>query len=287
MGIEQIEIFSKINVGKNLKYIFMAKVAILICSCDFYSECWEPIIFSFKKYWPDCEYDKLIVSNNKDVKISGAKIIKVGDHKGWASDTLKAVGMTDYDYYIYFQEDYWLNQRVDNGAIKAHIQHCIDNKIDYLKLGPDRPSCDKHRIGTSDYCKNPMDHRYAICTVVSIWSRELFEKVCVPGHTGWDFEYKIVPYINENHIEFNSEALHTSVIPTKSILLIRGNAIQRGKWTPPGVKFLKENGFADVLKQRDIQNKFYSFIFYKMPERYGLVYPKLAILRLLRILNIN
>ena len=112
----------------------MAKVAILICSCDYYSECWKPIIHSFGLFWPDCEYDKLIVSNHKDETVPGAKIIKVGDHKGWASDTLKAVEMTDYDYYIYFQEDYWLNKTVDNDAIKKHIQHCVDDNVEYLKI---------------------------------------------------------------------------------------------------------------------------------------------------------
>lgn len=265
----------------------MKKVAILICSCDYYSECWIPIIHSIQKYWPDCEYDKIIVSNHKDADIHGARIIKVGDHKGWASDTLKAVEKTDYDYYIYLQEDYWLCQKVDNDAIKAYIQHCYDEHVDYLKLEPDYPSCDKLRIGDSDYCRNPMDHRYAISTRVSIWSRSLFKKVCIPGQTGWDFEYKIVPYIIKNHIEFKSEALHSSVSSTKRITLIRGNAVQRGKWTPPGVKFLKENGMVEILALRKTQNKLYSFIFYHMPEGLGLVWPKRAILKLLRKLNIN
>ena len=223
------------------------KVAVLICSCDYYSDCWEPIMCSFRKYWPDCEYDVLIVSNHKDVTVQGAKVILVGDHKGWASDTLKTVTMTDYDYYIYFQEDYWLNKRVDNEAIKAHVQHCIENHVDYLKIEPDRPKCDQYRIGESDYCKNPLNKRYTM----------------------------------------DSEVLHSTVIRSKGITMIPANGIQRGKWTPAGVVFLRENGFDELLKTRKTQNKFYSWCYYKLPGKGILRYPKLAFLRLLRWLKIN
>lgn len=263
------------------------RVAVLICSCDYYSDCWEPIMCSFRKYWPDCEYDVLIVSNHKNVSVAGAKVICVGDHQGWASDTLKAVTMTDYDYYIYFQEDYWLNKRVDNEAIKAHIQHCIDNCVEYLKIEPDRPKCDQFRIGESDYCKNPLNKRYTINSAVAIWAKGLFEKVCVPGWTGWDFEYKIIGFLRENKIEINSEVLHSSVIISKGITMIPANGIQRGKWTPAGVEFLKENGFDELLRTRKIQNRFYSWCYRYLPGNGFLHFPKMAFLRLLRFLNIN
>lgn len=256
----------------------MSKVAILICSCDYYSECWKPIICSFNKYWPDCEYDKLIVSNHKDEDIPGARIIKVGDHKGWASDTLKAVQMTDYDYYIYFQEDYWLNRRVDNEAIKKHIQHCEEDSIEYLKIQYDLANCDKYRIGATDYCKNPLTKKYTINTAVAIWRRDLFPKVCLPGNTGWDFEYKIVDYIKEKGIKINSEVLHSSVIFSKGVSMIPGNGIQRGKWTLAGVKFLKENGFEDLLTKRQSQSKLYGLVASKMNLKNKFTYYTIATL---------
>lgn len=254
----------------------MSRVAILICSCDYYSECWKPIIYSFKKYWPDCEYDKLIVSNNKDEIIPGAKLVMVGDHQGWASDTLKAVEMTDYDYYIYFQEDYWLNKKVDNNAIKAHIQHCDDNDIEYLKIQYDLANCDKYRIDHSDYCKNPLTAKYTINTAVAIWRRDLFKKVCLPGNTGWDFEYKIVDYIKENGIIINSEVLHSSVIRSKGITMIPGNGVQRGKWTREGVRFLKENGFEELLEKRESQGKLFGWVASKMNLRNKFTYYSIA-----------
>ena len=266
----------------------MAKVAILICSCDYYSECWKPIIHSFGLFWPDCEYDKLIVSNHKDETVPGAKIIKVGDHKGWASDTLKAVEMTDYDYYIYFQEDYWLNKKVDNEAIKKHIQHCVDDNVEYLKIQYDLANCDKYRIGKTDYCKNPLTAKYAINTAVAIWRRDLFSKVCLPGDTGWDFEYKIVDYIKEHNIVINSEVLHTSVIVSKGVKMIPGNGVQRGKWTLAGAKFLKENGFEDLLAKRETQKKLFGWVASKMNLKNKFSYYSIAsILHIMKLLKMD
>ena len=265
----------------------MTRVAILICSCDYYSDCWNPILYSFQKYWPECGYDKLIVSNHKDANYPDAKVIKVGDHKGWASDTLKAIEATDYDYYIYFQEDYWLNQRVNDAAIQHHVQHCVENGIDYLKIQRDYPNRDNLQIGSSCYCFNPIDIKYSINTAAAIWKRDLFKKVLIPGFTGWDFEYKIVGYIKRNHISIKSEVIHSSLINTQGVSFIPANGVQRGKWTPAGVAFLKENGFDYLIANRKSQNKFYSWCYNFLPGKGLLKYPKRLFLRFLRWLNIN
>ena len=56
----------------------MGKVAILICSCDYYSDCWEPIICSFNKYWPDCEYPRYIVTNyEEDYSLPNTQFVKI------------------------------------------------------------------------------------------------------------------------------------------------------------------------------------------------------------------
>lgn len=265
----------------------MAKVAVLICSCDYYSDCWEPIVCSFRKFWPECAYDILIVSNEKDANIPGIVNIKVGKHKGWASDTLKAVSMTGYDYYIYFQEDYWLNKPVDDKAIKAHIQHCVDNKVEYLKIAPDRPKCDQYRIGNSDYCKNPLDYKYTLNTAIAVWERGLFNKVCIPGYTGWDFEYKIIGYLKEHKIAIKSETLHSSVVVSKGITTIPANGVQRGKWTSAGVNFLRENGFEHLICSRKMQSKVYTWAYNKLPGFGILYYFKIAILRIMRWLKLD
>lgn len=265
----------------------MNKVGILICSCDYYKECWKPIIYSFDKYWPDCKYTKYIVSNHESEELPNTVFVKVGDHKGWANDTKKALKSIECDFLIYFQEDYFLGCPVNNDAIESHIQYCIDNNVDYLKISDDRMFRDGSRIDNSDYCWNEPNVRYSINTAVAIWRKELLVKLCVDNFTGWDFERKIIPYIKENGISFDSRIIHSSVLETKGISTIPGNAIQRGMWTKSGVKFLKENGFDDLVKTRKEQGNLTFWLWSHSPRNRFLRLSVWAVIKIIRLLKIN
>lgn len=264
----------------------MMKVGILICSCDFYKDCWRPIIYSFEKYWNDCLYTKYIISNHVSEELPDTVFIKVGDHKGWGSDTLNAISKINCEYLIYFQEDYFLSKFVDNSAIVSHVNYCVKNGVDYLKISNDTMFRDNYRIGKTDYCLNNPTIRYSIDTAVAIWKKDLLMKLAIPGFTGWDFERKIIPYIKNNNIELKSEILHSSVMSKKGISLISGNAIQRGMWTKSGVKFLKENGFNDLTKKRKHVGKIYTFISFISPKNRYLRIPFWMVLKLLRGLHL-
>lgn len=229
----------------------MADVSIIITSCDAYKECWRPMVFSLKKYWPDCEYPIYIVTNYaEDDSIKGVQYIKVGDDKrSWCTLTQKALRTLDCDYVIFFQEDYWLRRKVDNEAIKAHIQYVKENHVDYLKIQDDIRR-DNLRIGTSEYCMNPIDIRYAFNTSIAIWNRKSVMPLLPDGWSGWEFERQIVSYAKEHGIHINSQTLYSPYYATKGIATISGDAIVRGVWTPAAVTFMKENGFEDIIACR-------------------------------------
>lgn len=265
----------------------MSKVGVLICSCDAYQVCWKPLIYSFDKYWKNCEYTKYVVSNFLSEKFNNVEFIKVGDHHGWGADTRKALTEINCDYLIYFQEDYFLDYSVNNEAIKSHVRYMEDKGLDYLKISYDGINRDKYRIGDTIYCNNPIDKRYAVNTAVAIWKKELLEKLAIPGYTGWDFEYTILRYIKDNSITIKSETLLTSAIKEYGLTMIPGFAIQRGKWTLAGVRFLRENGFEDLISRRKTQNKFYSWCYYQFPSWGPLKFVKIALLKFLRYIKIN
>lgn len=229
----------------------MAKTAIIITSCDAYKECWKPMIFSLDKHWPDCEYPRYIITNYEDDNtLSNTYFIKVGDDKrSWCTLTRKGLENLDYDYVIFFQEDYWLGRDVDNEAIKAHIKYVEENNVDYLKIQDDIRR-DNLRIGETDYCMNPIDIRYAFNTAIAIWRKEAIIKLLPDGWDGWKFERQITDFVKENNININSQTLYSPLYKTKGIKTITGDAIVRGVWTQSAVDFLKENHFEDVLSQR-------------------------------------
>lgn len=60
-----------------------ANLAVVISSCDLYSDCWKPLFHSIHQYWSDCPYSIYLISNHKDSGDESIRTIKVGEHLGW------------------------------------------------------------------------------------------------------------------------------------------------------------------------------------------------------------
>ena len=227
-----------------------SNLAIIVSSCDAFSECWKPFLYSLEKYWPDCPYPVYIISNFNKIDTSQARFVMVGEDKGFATNLRNALDQIPEEYVIYFQEDYFLNKQVSSEAIDGHFRHCIETGVDFLKLGDFTMLCDNERIGQSIYCYNPIGKKYSINTAIAIWKKSLLEQLLVPGWSGWDFEYQVIDLIKEKNIRFKTETLYSKAIAEHGITYIRNGAIVKGKWTKTGIDFLQENGMSDVISAR-------------------------------------
>lgn len=56
--------------------------AVLVNSCDKYSETWIPFFTLLKKYWPDCEYPIYLNTENKKCSIPDISTINFKDIGG-------------------------------------------------------------------------------------------------------------------------------------------------------------------------------------------------------------
>ena len=236
-------------------------LSILIFSCDAYRDCWEPMLHSLDTYWPDCPYQRYVISNHGSIEWKNTTFIKVGDHQGFGNDMRKALKQIPTKYIMYFQEDNFLDTTVTTSIVAEHLSHCMENGVEFLKLSYDALPRDSHRIGNSDYCRNPINLRYSINTAVAIWDKEMLYTLCVPGYNIWDFEKKILKHIKRNNIHINSQVLHSKVCKTKGITPILGNGIQGGKWTRRGAEFLRNHGFEHLISRRPIIGKARTFLF--------------------------
>lgn len=233
------------------------KIAIVVSSCDFFQDCWEPFIFSLKKYWSDCPYPVYIISNEKEIDTpKWISFIKVGKDRLFASNLRAALHKIDVDYIIYLQEDYWLNQKVDNNAIVKHVEFCLQNQLDYLRLT--FPFLDGNNYGGC-YKEHNLRQRYAICLQAAIWKTETLLALLREGDSGWDFEYKIQQYAIKTHTRVLAAGL-TEEHQHEGINYVRGTAVRKGLWTIEGYRFLQENGFKDLLIKRGHEGWFFGNI---------------------------
>lgn len=240
-----------------MKNVSNIEITVLISSCDFFSDCWEPMIYSINKYWSDCPFPVYILSNNKEQKDGKVKFLKVGEDRGWADNLLKALHEIDSEYILYLQEDYWLNKNIDTDFIYKQIQHCDKEKIDYLRLS--FPFVDRYKINDM-YCKAPLGkHKSTLCLQTVVWRKSVLEKLLVSGWTGWNFENKIYTYIQKNNIKINALSL-LSRYAEKCFSYPDGTAVRKGRWTVGGYEYLIENGFDYLLNCREVEGKFRDYL---------------------------
>jgi hypothetical protein len=217
------------------------------------------MIYSFETSWPDCPFPIYVVSNFLELNNKNVIFLKVGKDMAFTTNLKKALKQIDYDYIIYFQDDYFLENAVNTKEILNHINHCHDHDIDYLKLENDAMLRDEYQIENSIYCRNPINIKYSLNTAVAIWNKRKLEELCVEGFTGWDFERKIIKYIKDNKIEVKAETIHSNFILEYGIKCVEGTAVRRGKWTLSGYNYLKTHGFDSLITRRDVESQILTF----------------------------
>lgn len=235
----------------------MNKYCILISTCDLYSDCWKPMLLSLKKYWPDCPYPIYFITNHKIVDDEIVKTITVGEHLGWGSNTKKALAQIDYDYFLYLQEDFFLNKPVNTEGVKENFEFCEKNEIDYLRvMAPfkDRYAYnDKYCIDKEVRTKTKL---HAMNLMAVIWKKTALVKLCVEGWTGWDYERKVLDYIKDNNIKIKKLVIKSNENARLGIPVMDSTGIRKGVWTREGYDFLMENGFAKEANGRKVEGKF-------------------------------
>jgi hypothetical protein len=113
-----------------------SKVGVLIISCDKYSDLWEPCSKMFNKFWPDCEYDKYILTNFKEHNLDGFTSIKIGQDISWSHGLKTALKFLEnkYDYVFTMVEDYFFIEKIDNLYINSMFDSFINKEGNFLSL---------------------------------------------------------------------------------------------------------------------------------------------------------
>ncbi|MDQ3845508.1 MAG: hypothetical protein M3342_16090 [Bacteroidota bacterium] len=110
-------------------------VALLVHSCDRYELLYKGFAFFFRKYWDfdiNCSY--YFATEEKNVVIKGFENIRSG--KGEWADRLVFLLKEKIreDYVLYFQEDMWLNKKVNARFFNQLFELTIRNNWQQVKL---------------------------------------------------------------------------------------------------------------------------------------------------------
>lgn len=163
------------------------KIAILVISCDKYSDLWEPCVKIFNKNWEDCPYDKYIATNTEKFNFQGFSNILMGEDKSW-SYGLKCVLTKleeQYEYIFTLLEDYYFIDKIDNDYMIKMFDSFVLAEGNFLSLYK-LPSQLKHYNEFFGELENNIPYRQSC--VFTLWKIKTLKEILKDDENAWEFE---------------------------------------------------------------------------------------------------
>jgi len=213
--------------------------AIVIASCDSYSETWGPFGTLFGRFWPDCPFPAYLVSN--EGKFCSQRIlgIRVGADVSWSDNILTALSQICEEYVILMVDDLFLAAPADTARIAAILEWMNRAGANCVHLyGRPRPATRT----TGLVGPLPPGTYYRASAISSMWRKSVLKSVLRSGETAWDFE--IQGSIRSDEFE----GFYSALEPCFAFI----NGLIKGRWHPRAVAQLQKLGVAPDCRKRGL-----------------------------------
>ncbi|MFC1878379.1 hypothetical protein ACFLZW_00560 [Chloroflexota bacterium] len=250
-------------------------ICILVASCDKYADLWPPFFSLFWKYWPDCPYPVYLGSNIQHYPNEQIKSILIGKDSGWSAGLSKMLAVItaekQYQYVLLLLDDFFFKRTVNTQLIEECAQTLQALNGNYLRLHPapppDTPVDGFDRIG-----EIAPGAPYRVSLQASIWRLSFLLNFLNPGEDPWNVE--VVGSRRTDHLQ----GFYSVWKPALRYL----NSVERGKWYPHTLQFLKNEGIRIENSNRAIlQNE--DFIKRRIRTTFLLLWRRLHIRNRMKI----
>jgi hypothetical protein len=218
---------------------------VLVCSCDKYADLLEPFSILWKKYWPDCPFETVLVTESEiENSLCFNRVISCGNGLSWCNMLVKALDNIDTPYVMMVLDDYFLVSPVETERILLRLEQAKKYDAANLRLIPN-PNPDKRNSipvadGLREYRK---DTAYCIATQAGIWNRNFLRSLACGKESIWEFE-------RYGSFDVGNEQRALLVTQEKEFPFI--DAVHKGCWEKFGVKCLEDNGITFDFSKRGL-----------------------------------
>ncbi len=221
--------------------------AVLVLSCDKYSDMWGPFLRQFRRFFPVGDYPIYFGSNK--ISCSEPAVIPVlsGEDPDWSTSLKNILGQIKERKLFIILEDLFLAAPADEEGFRAALS-CLFEKdarhINYWGNPPPDLPTENPRIGI-----HLPGAPYRV-TANGFWDREYLINLLVEGETPWNFE------IFGSYRTAYSDGFYGL---TRS-LCVYHNMVEKGCWIPKSIKWARENGIALELNKRPLLSGWNQFV---------------------------
>lgn len=219
--------------------------AILVVSCDRYSDLWRPFFSLFFRYWPECPWPVYLLSNEQRFSDSRVRAICVGPDAGFSANLLRALEQVTDEWVVTWVEDRPPIARVDTELLMRIVDDARRQDADYLKLLLEHPLA--HRSSSALIGAVPPNFKYRVSLTVALWRRTILLGLLRPGETPWEIELHSGP---ERALLLGARCMALSPRlrgsePIRTLhLVLKGRVFWRTR------RLLRREGLAETLSAR-------------------------------------
>ena len=214
---------------------FDKELTVLEASCDAYRDVEMPFVRLFRKYWSDCPFELVLVSETERRQMLDAfsfdRVVATGFGKNWCRMLVEALEKIDTPYVLMLMNDYFLDAPVDTGVIKRRIGQAIEFDVANLRLNPN-PS-GRFRWRDTDLLEYPKNTAYCVTCQTGIWNRKYLLDLAARNKSAWEFE-------RYGSFMVGDEKRPLLVTPEKEFPFV--DAVHKGCWEKFGVEVCRDNG---------------------------------------------
>ena len=113
-------------------------LSIIVLSSDGYSDCWEPLFYSFKKYFEGIEeYEIILSTNTKQYNYPGLDIVSLpnGMETSWSKRLKLSLAKAKNDTVLVLVEDFILRSEINRKEFKDFVALMNEsNNIQHIRL---------------------------------------------------------------------------------------------------------------------------------------------------------
>jgi len=199
-------------------------LAILVLSCDRYSDLWPPFFHCFRKNFPVDEWKVYVGSNTKVCNEHGVVTILSGQDVDWSSSCKRILSQIPERKIFIILEDLFAASSVDKKLFLNAIDFLFIKNANHIRYWAEMPldsQTENPYIGKFD---RGAPYRATVC---GFWDREYLMGLLIEGESPWDFE--ILGSYRTSYTD-GFYGLHRPLFEFK-------NMVEKGAWIPQSVEW--------------------------------------------------
>lgn len=240
-------------------------LAIVIASCDKYSDLWVPLFGEFFKHWPDCPYPIYLISNYKSYPDKRVTALLAGEDLDWSSTIATALDQIDHSHLLFWIDDAFLAKQVDTDKVHNSWSRMLELNANFLRL---RANPRPEQVIDSEIGTLASDAAYRVSLFATLWKMTALRKVLRAGESAWAFELQGTE---------RSRTLNGFYTVLNDVFRYL-HGVERGVWIRPTAKALERSGYQLDYQYRRCMDRlenlglsyrlFKSWILHRIPERH-------------------